>query len=448
MSETCPKMFGFSRLSAEGKVGVATGVVFFSMLVSRTVLSERVDMMTRARLFRVQFVLLISSLLLLGSIYIWKRVVTRLCGARPPDTAAAAWAHRCWRAVVLMFLVLAHCSYLCMFYLVHTEPHWLSMLSFSCLGVYVILLFFLMLFGLSSRMLQMFSKGSSVMVVVVSSSARQSVLALVMTALLTVYGLLNAAQPPQLVEVEVPLEKLPASMDGLKVVLLSDIHLGPTVGRSQLQRIVTMVNQLEPDVVVIVGDLTDSQVTRLRTAAEPLALLRPRLGSYFVTGNHEYYTADVDNWFEFLRSKGIEPLHNSHARVFRPGQTQDWFCLAGIDDLEASMLRYPGHGMDVEKALSGCSEDRPIVLLAHQPHAAKQALQQRPDINLVLSGHTHAGQLFPLTVLAFLMNPYFCGLYRISENTMIYVTPGTVYYGIPMRIGSRAEITQITLKSH
>ncbi|MCJ8737311.1 hypothetical protein PDJAM_G00022470 [Pangasius djambal] len=438
-------MFGFSRLSAEGKVGVATGVVFFSMLISRTVLSERVDVGMRARLFRAQFLLFINSLLLLGSLYIWKRVVTRLGGARLPAAASArAWSHRCWRAAVLLFLALAHCSYLSMFYLVDTEPHWLSLLSFSCLGVYVILLFLLMVFSCASRVLQMFSKGS---VVAVGGSARQTGLALVMTALLAVYGLLNAAQPPQVVEVEVPLEKLPASMDGLKLVLLSDIHLGPTVGRSQLQRVVTMVNQLEPDVVVIVGDLTDSQVTRLRTAAEPLALLRPRLGSFFATGNHEYYTADVDNWFEFLRSKGIEPLHNSHARVFRPGQTQDWICLAGIDDLEASMLRYPGHGMDVEKALSGCSEERPIVLLAHQPHAAKQALQQRPDINLVLSGHTHAGQLFPLTLLAFLVNPYFCGLYRISEHTTIYVTPGTVYYGIPMRIGSRAEITQITLKS-
>ncbi|XP_053490721.1 transmembrane protein with metallophosphoesterase domain [Ictalurus furcatus] len=440
-------MFGFSRLSAEGKVGVATGVVFFSMLISRTVLSERVDIVTRSRLFRAQFLLFINSLLLLGSLYIWKRAVTRLCGARLPSSSAASartWSHRCWRAAVLLFLALAHCSYLSMFYLVGTEPHWLSLLSFSCLGVYVILLFLLMVFGCASRVLQMFSKGS---VVAVSGSDRQTVLAMVMTALLAVYGLLNAAQPPQVVEVEIPLEKLPASMDGVKLVLLSDIHLGPTVGRSQLQRIVTMVNQLEPDVVVIVGDLTDSQVTRLRTAAEPLALLRPRLGSYFATGNHEYYTADVDGWFEFLRSKGIEPLHNSHAQVFRPGQTQDWICLAGIDDLEASMLRYPGHGMDVEKALSGCSEERPIVLLAHQPHAAKQALQQRPDINLVLSGHTHAGQLFPLTLLAFLVNPYFCGLYRISEHTTIYVTPGTVYYGIPMRIGSRAEITQITLKS-
>ncbi|KAL7854351.1 hypothetical protein SRHO_G00165410 [Serrasalmus rhombeus] len=430
-------MFGFARLSAEGKVGLATGVVFFSMLISRTLLSDLVDIETRASLFRVQFLLFINSLLLLGSLYIWKRLVRRLYGSRP---APRTWPHRCWRAAVLLLLVLAHCSYLSMFYLVDTEPHWLALLSYTCLGVYIILVFFLMAFSCVSRLWSSSSDGQD------GSAIGQTVLALMVTALLTVYGLFNAAQPPQVVEVEVPVEKLPASMDGLKIVLLSDIHLGPTIGRSKLQLIVTMVNHLEPDVVVIVGDLTDSQVSRLRTAAEPLGLIQARLGSYFATGNHDYYTADVESWFEFLSSKGIQPLHNSHARVFRPGQSQDWICLAGVDDLEASMLRYPGHGMDIEKALSGCSKDNPIVLLAHQPHAAKKALQQRPDINLVLSGHTHAGQMFPLTLLAFLVNPYFCGLYRVSEHTMVYVTPGTGYYGIPMRIGSRAEITQIILR--
>ncbi|KAI4872924.1 hypothetical protein NFI96_005310 [Prochilodus magdalenae] len=437
-------MFGFARLSAEGKVGIATGVVFFSMLISRTLISDLVNVETRASLFRVQFLLFINSLLLLGSLYIWKRLVRRLCGSR---AASRTWPQRCWLAVVLLFLVLAHCSYLSMFYLVDTEPHWLALLSFTCLGVYIILLFFLMAFSFVSRLRRLCSSsgqdGSA------SGSSGQTILALTVTALLTVYGLFNAAQPPQVVEVKVPIEKLPASMDGFKLVLLSDIHLGPTIGRSKLQGIVTIINQLEPDVVVIVGDLTDSQVSRLRTAAEPLGFIQARLGSYFATGNHDYYTADVENWFEFLRSKGIEPLHNSHARVFRPGQSQDWICLAGIDDLEASMLRYPGHGMDVQKALSGCGEENPIVLLAHQPHAAKKALQERPDINLVLSGklgHTHAGQLFPLTLLAFLVNPYFCGLYRVSEHTMVYVTPGTGYYGIPMRIGSHAEITQIILR--
>ncbi|XP_051507351.1 transmembrane protein with metallophosphoesterase domain [Myxocyprinus asiaticus] len=433
--------FGFGRLSAEGKVGIASGVVFFSILISRTVISERVDKDTRALLFRIQFLLLLNTLLLLGSLFIWKRVVRRLLGTRGAPTSP----QKCWRLVVLLFLTLAHGSYLSMFFLVDTEPHWLSLLSFSCLGIYVILLFFLMVFGCLNRLRRLLSPSRGDEDVVASGSASQPVLALIVTAILAVYGLVNAAQPPQVIEVEIPLEKLPESLSGLKLVLLSDIHLGPTIGRSKLQRIVTMVNELDPDVVVIVGDLTDSQVTRLRSAAEPLGQMRARLGSYFATGNHDYYTADVEGWFELLRSMGIEPLHNSHAKVFRPEQTQDWICLAGIDDLEARMLRYPGHGMDVEKALSGCSAQRPIILLAHQPHAAKQALQQRPDINLVLSGHTHAGQLFPLTVLAYLVNPFFCGLYHVSEHTMVYVTPGTGYYGIPMRIASRSEITKIVL---
>ncbi|XP_022523099.2 transmembrane protein with metallophosphoesterase domain [Astyanax mexicanus] len=437
-------MLGFSRLSAEGKVGVATAVVFFSMLISRTLISDLVGVETRARLFRVQFLLFINSLLLLGSLYIWKCLVRRLCGSRAAvqnRSRSRTWPERFWSAVVLLFLVLAHCSYLSMFWLVDTEPHWLSLLSFSCLGVYVLLLFFLMVFSCAGRIRRLCSPSPAGP----DGSSRQTVLALLVTAVLAVYGLLNAAQPPQVVEVEVPVEKLPPSLDRLRLVLLSDIHLGPTLGRSKLLQFVTMVNQLEPDVVVIVGDLTDSQVSRLRGAAEPLGLIQARLGSYFATGNHDYYTADVENWFEFLRLKGIEPLHNSFTRISRPDQNRDWICLAGIDDLEASLLRYPGHGMDVEKALIGCGKDVPIVLLAHQPHAAKQALQQRPDISLVLSGHTHAGQLFPLTLLAFLVNPYFCGLYRISAHSSVYVTPGTGYYGIPMRIGSRAEITLITL---
>ncbi|KTF92780.1 hypothetical protein cypCar_00003720 [Cyprinus carpio] len=438
-------MFGFGRLSAEWKVGIASGVVFFSMLISRTLISERVDKNTRGSLFRIQFLLFINSLLLLGSLYIWKRVVRRLCEAR----AAPSVPQRCWRLLVLLFLTLVHGSYLCMFFLVDTEPHWFSLLSFSCLGIYVILLFFLFVFGCLTRLRRLLSRsrgGGGGEDAVASGSVSHIVLAMIVTAILAVYGLVNAAQPPRVIEVEIPVEKLPESLNGLRLVLLSDIHLGPTVGRSKLQRIVTMVNELNPDVVVIVGDLTDSQVTRLRSAAEPLGQMKARLGSYFATGNHDYYTADVEGWFELLRSMGIQALHNSHAKVFRPEQTQDWICLAGIDDLEARMLRYPGHGMDVEKALSGCSAESPIILLAHQPHAAKQALQQRPDISLVLSGHTHAGQLFPLTILAFLMNPFFCGLYRVSEHTMVYVTPGTVYYGIPMRIASRSEITNIILK--
>ncbi|MGH0162335.1 UNVERIFIED_CONTAM: hypothetical protein FKN15_049503 [Acipenser sinensis] len=103
--------------------------------------------------------------------------------------------------------------------------------------------------------------------------------------------------------------------------------------------------------------------------------------------------------------------------------------------------------MDLEKALAGCSPDRAIVLLAHQPLAAKKALQARPDISLILSGHTHSGQIFPITIAAYLLNPFFSGLYKVGDRSFVYVTPGTMYYGIPMRIASRAEITEIILES-
>lgn len=235
-------MFGFGRLSAEGKVGIASGVVFFSMLISRTLISEQVDKNTRALLFRIQFILFINSLLLLGSLYIWKRVVRRLCGTR----AAPTFPQRCWRLVVLLFLILVHGSYFSMFFLVDTEPHWFSLLSFSCLGIYVILLFFLVVFGCLNRFRRILSHSRATEDVAASGSISQTVLALIVTAILAVYGLVNAAQPPRVVEVEIPVEKLPESLNGLKLVLLSDIHLGPTIGRSKLQRIVTMVNELDP----------------------------------------------------------------------------------------------------------------------------------------------------------------------------------------------------------
>lgn len=239
-------MFGFGRLSAEWKVGIASGVVFFSMLISRTLISERVDKNTRGSLFRIQFLLFINSLLLLGSLYIWKRVVRRLCGAR----GAPSVPQRCWRLLVLLFLTLVHGSYLCMFFLVDTEPHWLSLLSFSCLGIYVILLFFLFVFGCLTRLRRLLSRsrggGGGGEDAVASGSVSHIVMAMIVTAILAVYGLVNAAQPPRVIEVEIPVEKLPESLNGLRLVLLSDIHLGPTVGRSKLQRIVTMVNELNP----------------------------------------------------------------------------------------------------------------------------------------------------------------------------------------------------------
>ncbi|XP_030060876.1 transmembrane protein with metallophosphoesterase domain [Microcaecilia unicolor] len=103
-------------------------------------------------------------------------------------------------------------------------------------------------------------------------------------------------------------------------------------------------------------------------------------------GNHEYYTYDVDNWFKLLEPMNIHPLHNENVKITGLRNSQDWFCLAGVDDIEANALGHIGHGMDLDKALNGCGQDHTIVLLAHQPLAAKWALQTRPDIDLILSG--------------------------------------------------------------
>ncbi|XP_048828623.1 transmembrane protein with metallophosphoesterase domain isoform X5 [Brienomyrus brachyistius] len=363
-----------STLSLEAKVAAAAGAVLLSMAIARNLMSERFDINVRATLYRVQFLLFINSFMLLGSLFVWRRIASAvILGAKPPSP----WLYQAWRAGVLLFLLLTHSSFLTLFYLVAEEPHALS----------------------------------------------------------------------RVVRLDITLDKLPRSLDGLKIVLLSDIHLGSTVGRSRLDLIVSIVNRLEADLVAITGDLADSQVSRLLSASEPLLGMKSKLGSYFVTGNHDYYTADVEAWFAHLRALNIQALHNDHARISQPGQKSDWLCLAGVDDLEARILRYPGHGMNVAKALEGCSPDRPIVLLAHQPRAARWALQERPDIGLVLSGHTHAGQIFPLSIMAYLLNPYFCGLYRVGDSSLVYVSPGTAHYGIPMRIGSRAEVTEILLRA-
>ncbi|XP_048828621.1 transmembrane protein with metallophosphoesterase domain isoform X3 [Brienomyrus brachyistius] len=397
-----------STLSLEAKVAAAAGAVLLSMAIARNLMSERFDINVRATLYRVQFLLFINSFMLLGSLFVWRRIASAvILGAKPPSP----WLYQAWRAAL-------ECMALCR-----------------------------RTFSRVRAKLRSPAGTEATVAGAPGALGRQALLAVALTVTLCTFGLMNASLPPQVVRLDITLDKLPRSLDGLKIVLLSDIHLGSTVGRSRLDLIVSIVNRLEADLVAITGDLADSQVSRLLSASEPLLGMKSKLGSYFVTGNHDYYTADVEAWFAHLRALNIQALHNDHARISQPGQKSDWLCLAGVDDLEARILRYPGHGMNVAKALEGCSPDRPIVLLAHQPRAARWALQERPDIGLVLSGHTHAGQIFPLSIMAYLLNPYFCGLYRVGDSSLVYVSPGTAHYGIPMRIGSRAEVTEILLRA-
>jgi hypothetical protein len=239
--------------------------------------------------------------------------------------------------------------------------------------------------------------------------------------------------------IEIPLAKLPPALDGLAIVQLSDVHVGPTIGRAFIERMVATTNALAPDVVAITGDLVDGSVEELDYHVAPLADLAPRLGTYFVTGNHEYHAGALA-WCEHLGRLGIRVLHNERVAI---GRGEDLIDLAGIHDFEAARF-HVGHRSDLARAVRDRDASRVLVLLAHQPKAAHEAAAQ--DVDLQLSGHTHGGQLWPLAWLMRLGQPAVAGL-KLIGATLVYVSCGAGSAGPPMRLGARAEITQIVLRS-
>jgi hypothetical protein len=245
----------------------------------------------------------------------------------------------------------------------------------------------------------------------------------------------NAVRPPRLKELSIPLARLPRALDGLRIVQLTDLHLGPTLGRPFLESLVARTNALEPDVVAITGDLIDGTVEQLREMVAPLASLRARRGVFFITGNHEYYWG-VDAWLAELGRLGVRVLRNERVEI------GDGLDLAGVDDLSAG--GHPGHGADLPRALAGRDPSRALVLLAHQPRAVEEAA--RLGVDLQLSGHTHGGQIWPWGWLVYLQQPFVRGLCSVGA-TRLYVSCGTGYWGPPMRLGTESELTAITLRT-
>jgi predicted MPP superfamily phosphohydrolase len=237
--------------------------------------------------------------------------------------------------------------------------------------------------------------------------------------------------------ITVPLAQLPETMTGTTIAQLSDVHVGATIQRGFIERVVRETNALEPDVIAITGDLVDGSVDQLREHIEPLGGLRAKYGVYFVTGNHEYYSG-AEAWCAELERLGIRVLRNERVEI---GEGAECFELAGVDDYSAHRFGR-GHGADLERALSGRDESREVVLLAHQPRQVFEA--DRLGVGLQLSGHTHGGQIFPWNFFVRLQQPMVSGLERFGR-TLVYVSNGTGYWGPPMRLGAPAEISLITL---
>ncbi|GAA4798542.1 metallophosphoesterase [Streptomyces ziwulingensis] len=244
------------------------------------------------------------------------------------------------------------------------------------------------------------------------------------------YGVLRG---PKVKRLTIPLARLPRSAHGFRIAVVSDIHVGPVLGRGFSQRVVDTINATQPDLIAVVGDLVDGSVENLASAVEPLAQLRARHGAYFVTGNHEYISG-AEQWVEKVRDLGLRPLENARREL--PG-----FDLAGVNDLRGEE---EGQGPDFGKALGDRDRSRAAVLLAHQPVVIEDAV--RHGVDLQLSGHTHGGQLWPGSLLAGLANPTVAGLERYGD-TQLYVSRGAGVWGPPVRVGAPSDITVVELAS-
>ncbi|MFM9900423.1 MAG: metallophosphoesterase [Polaromonas sp.] len=258
----------------------------------------------------------------------------------------------------------------------------------------------------------------------------------------TVWGFVNARRTAAVVRVDVPVAGLATALHGFTLAQISDIHVGPTIRRAYLQRIVQRVNALGADVVAVTGDLVDGSVPELAQHVGALAGLQSRHGTFFVTGNHEYYSG-AHAWVDELRRIGLTVLLNEHVvlHTHQAGHPPTPLVLAGVTDFNADHFD-PAHRSDPAAALHGAPAGALRVLLAHQPRSAVAAASAGFDLQI--SGHTHGGQFWPWNLFVPLQQPFTAGLNRL-HNLWVYTSRGTGYWGPPKRFGAPSEITLLRL---
>ena len=258
------------------------------------------------------------------------------------------------------------------------------------------------------------------------------------SALAGAFGVWRARRHPTVVNVEVPIHNLPEELEGYSIAQISDLHLGPTLSGTFMRRVANSVNELKPDMVAITGDLVDGSTTHLAEHVKPLKELSSADGTFFVTGNHEYYSG-AEPWCQMLSDLGLNVLNNAHS-VIRRGAAK--LMIAGVNDYRAHRI-LPAHRSDPAAAVAGAPDCDARVLLAHQPGSCLDAREQQFDLQL--SGHTHGGQFFPWNFVVGRFHPFHRGL-NAWQKGWVYVNRGTGYWGPPMRIGVDSVITLLVLK--
>lgn len=217
-----------------------------------------------------------------------------------------------------------------------------------------------------------------------------------------------------------------------RIVQLSDLHIGGLINKDYVRWVVGETNALKPDIIVLTGDILDAPLYKIMDGVRELANLNARLGKFFVLGNHEYFY-NVEDSLQALRNIGIQPLLNDLVNI------ESTLQIVGVNDIHG--YRADVYKPDIHAAYAHARKDLPTILLMHQPKFSADVLQSLHRADLILCGHTHGGQIMPFSLFVLANQGYLSGLYRLNDKTQMYVSSGTGYWGPPMRLGTRTEIT-------
>ncbi len=398
-------------------------------------------------MLQIMFYVIFSLAFLLFHIYVGRRLIG--------PSSLSRWGRAgAWAVVATSYLLLLGGNVLYRNWTTGPLPGWLSALQWTLyisMGLLVLLLLLLLgrdLLRLGSRILRLFRRllqpkdsrktdaPDPSRRLFLTNSVNVGVLGA--SGLLMGAGVYHATQAPTVERVRIPIHNLPQEFEGFSIAQISDLHIGPTLGRRFVESVVDTVNRLGADAIVMTGDMIDGHVPQLRPELAPLTELHAAEGRYWVTGNHEYYWG-ARRWSEEAQRLGFDVLQNEH-RVIRRGNAR--LLMAGVTDYNGGRFD-ESHRSNPEKALMGAKADDVKILLAHQPRSCYAATQA--GVDLQLSGHTHGGQFVPWNLLVRLQQPYVAGLFRHDDRLQVYVNRGTGYWGPPLRLGVPSEVSLLEL---
>lgn len=366
------------------------------------------------------------ALLALLHFYIGSRLL-------PPLTLGAVGATVGWLTLLASFLLMP----LAVFARGARDPKWsdrLAWIGLTTMGLFSSLVVFTLLRDVALLISRIFLSATDML----AFERVTAIAAIVIAVLATLIGLFNARRRAAVVEVDIPVANLPTELNGFSIAQISDVHVGPTIKQPYVTAIVEAVNGLNVDVIAVTGDVVDGSVGQLAAHVAPLSALRSRYGTYFVTGNHEYYSG-AQAWTQEFQRLGMRVLTNEHV-VLTHGDHQ--IVVAGVTDFSAHHFD-PRNRSDPAVAMHGAPPGAVVrILLAHQPRSAEAAADAGFDLQL--SGHTHGGQFWPWNHFVRFQQPFTAGLNKLRD-LWVYTSRGTGYWGPPKRFGAPSEITRIRL---